>query len=195
MSQATLLEDSPMTVADFDLYTEGRPEAETWELVAGRIVAMTNPSRPHGQIVANLGAPLKPAMDRRNCQLFFGGMGVQFSKSLRNIDRVLPDLLVHCGAADDAHFVTDPAVVIEVLSPSTIDYDRGDKLAFYKRLPPLRHILLVYQDQMRIEHYRRAEEGWELLVMTRPADVISLVSVGFDITLEAIYAGVAISAS
>ncbi|MDQ2805094.1 MAG: Uma2 family endonuclease [Pseudomonadota bacterium] len=49
--------------------------------------------------------------------------------------------------------------LVVVLSPSTIDTDRGEKLRFYKALPTLRHIALVYQDQMHVEHYRRTDRA------------------------------------
>lgn len=87
-------------------------------------------------------------------------------------------------------YITDPLVVVEVLSPSTIDTDRGDKLRFYKRLLTLRHIALAYQDQMRLEHYRKTDAGWTMEVLTRPDHSLRFEAVGFELTLERIYFGV-----
>jgi Uma2 family endonuclease len=81
-------------------------------------------------------------------------------------------------------------VVIEVLSPSTMDTDRGSKLDFYKSLQTVRHIALVYQDQMRVEHYRREERGFELEVLTHPEELLYFEAVAFRIDLARIYFGV-----
>ena len=78
-------------------------------------------------------------------------------------------------------------VVVEVLSPSTIDVDRGPKLDFYKSLPTLRHIAFVYQDQMRVEHYRRGEQGFELEVLTQPGQALVFEAIECRMDVARIY--------
>jgi hypothetical protein len=95
-------------------------------------------------------------------------MRVQRSDDPRETDKTRPDVVVRCGALGTKTFIIDSLVVVEVLSPSTIDIDRGPKLDFHKSLPTIRHIALVPQDQMRVEHYRRAEQGFELDVLSAP---------------------------
>ena len=129
-------------------------------------------------------------MAGRDCRVYFGGMRVQRSDDARGLDKPRPGLLVRCGAASARSYVTDPLVVVEVLSRSTIDTDRGEKLRFYKRLPTMRHIVLVYQDQMRAEHYRRAEAGWDLESVTTPEDRLVLEAVRFEMSLKGAYFGV-----
>ena len=68
-----------------------------------------------------------------------------------------------------------------------MDYDRGGKLKFYKSLPTLRHIALIYQDQMRVEHCERTDEGWRLDVLTAPEDVLRFDAVDFEIDLDRTY--------
>ncbi len=189
MSHA-VLDDPPVTILDFDAFLAVQGDDALWELVAGRIVAMTNPTEAHEQIVANVGAPLKLAMDLQQCRVYFGGMRVQRSDDARGLDKPRPDLLVRCGPASARNYVTDPLVVVEVLSPSTMDTDRGGKLAFYKRLPTLRHIVLFYQDQMRAEHYRRIDVGWRLETLTAASDRLALDAVRFEIALSQAYFGV-----
>ena len=87
-------------------------------------------------------------------------------------------------------------------SPSTIDTDRGRKLdfasglapertaKFHKSLPTVRHIALVYQDQMRVEHYRRTDIGFELDVLKSPGDRLHFEAVEFGITIDRVYFGV-----
>ncbi len=116
-------------------------------------------------------------------------MGVQRSDNARDVHRPRPDIVVRCGPRGSGNYITDPLVIVEVLSPSTMDMDRGDKLRFYKQLPTLRHIALVYQDQMRVEHYRKTDEGWPMEVLTRPDDLLHFEAVAFRIILDRIYVG------
>jgi Uma2 family endonuclease len=182
--------DPPVTIAEFDAFLEAQQDDTLWELVRGRIVAMTNPTEEHEQIAGNVGAPLKLAMDRKGCRAYQGGIRVQRSENSRGQDKPRPDIVVRCGASGRRNYLTDPLVVGEVLSPSTIDADRGDKLRFYKGLPTLRHIVLVYQDQMRVEHYRRTDEGWSWETLTQSDDILHFEAVGFQIDLERVYFGV-----
>ena len=94
---------------------------------------------------------------------------------------------MRCGRLSTRNFITDPLIVVEVLSPSTIDVDRGRKLRFYKNMPTAMHIALAYADQMRIEHYRRVPKGWQLDVLTSPQDELLFDAVDFGIELRQIY--------
>lgn len=189
MSHAVLTEPL-VTIDAFDAFLDAQRDDSLWELVAGRIVAMTNPTEEHEQIAGNIGAPLKLAMDAKGCRAYQGGIRVQRSDDSRGLDKPRPDVVVRCGPSGGRNFITDPLVVVEVLSPSTIDVDRGEKLSFYKRLPTLRHIAFVYQDQMRVEHYRRTDLGSGLETLTQPGDTLSFEAVGFAIALERVYFGV-----
>ena len=180
----------PTTIMEFDAFLDAQSDEALWELVAGRIVMMTNPSENHEQIAGNIGAPLKLAMDQRGCRTYQGGMRIQRSDDNQGIYKPRPDVLVRCGPSANRHYVTDPCVVVEVLSPTTMDNDRGDKLRFYKSLPTLRHVVFAYQDDIRIEHYRRSETGWEIETLTRLADTLVLEAVGFTISVETVYFGV-----
>jgi Uma2 family endonuclease len=185
-----MLPQLPVTIGEFDAFLDGQQDARSWELVAGRIFAMTNPTEVHEQIASNMGAPLKLAMDPKGCRVYQFGIGIQRSDNEQGIDRPRPDVLVRCGRLGTRNFVTDPLVVVEVLSPSTMDVDRGDKVCFYKALPTLRHIVLVYQDQMRIEHYRKTDIGRELESLTQPEEFLRFEAAAFEIMLEQVYFGV-----
>lgn len=181
-----------VTIETFDAFVEAQADTTLFELVDGVIVMMTNPTEAHEQIAGNVGAPLKLAMDGRGCRTYQGGMRIQRSDDVRDLDKPRPDVVVRCGSVGSKTFITDPLVVIEVLSPSTIDTDRGRKLDFYKSLPTMRHIVLIYQDQMRVEHYRRAEQGFELEVLTRAEQAVRFEAVEFDVDLARIYFGVTV---
>ena len=180
----------PVTIEAFDLFVEARADTVQFELVEGVIVMMTNPTETHEQIAANIGAPLKLAMDVRNCRTYQGGMRVQRSDDPRETDKTRPDVVVRCGQAGRGNYITDPLIIVEVLSPSTIDVDRGAKLDFYKSLPTVRHIALVYQDQMRVEHYRRSEHGFDFEALTHSNESLHLDAVEFRIGLANVYFGI-----
>lgn len=180
-----------VTIAAFDVFVESQADDVVYELVDGQIVMMTNPNQRHEQVASNIGARLKLAMDQRGCRTYQGGMRVQLSDNMDGTDKTKPDVVVRCGPTDAAsetrNYITDPLVVVEVLSPSTMDYDRGDKLDFYKLIPTLRHIVIAYQDQMRLEHYRRVPGGWETDVLTKGEDLLRLEAVGFQMSLSHAY--------
>jgi Uma2 family endonuclease len=182
----------PVTIDAFDAFVEAQADTTLFELVEGVIVMMTSPTEVHEQIAGNIGPPLKLAMDSRGCRTYQGGIRVQRSDDPNDRDKARPDVVVRCGAIGSKTYITDPLVVVEVLSPSTIDVDRGPKLDFCKSLPTIRHIAFIYQDQMRVEHYRRGEQGFELEVLTQPADVVHFEAVEFRIDLARIYFDVTI---
>ena len=176
-----------LTIADYDRFVAAQADDREWELVEGELVMMSNPTENHEQIAGNVGAPLKLAMDAAGCRSYQGSMRVQRSDDSRGRDKTGPDIVVRCGPRLNRTSVTDPLVVVEVLSPSTMDHDRGGKLKFYKSLPTLRHIALIYQDQMRVEHYERTDEGWRLDVLTSPEQTLRFDAVGFEIDVERVY--------
>jgi Uma2 family endonuclease len=184
---ADAAENIDLTIAEFDKFVEGVAEGRKYELFDGAPVLMSNPNETHEQIVGNIGAPLKLAMDRRGCRTYMGGMMVQASASSTGRDKFRPDIVVRCGPPSNNTFITDPVVVVEVLSPSTMDRDRGRKLQFYKELPTMQHIVLAYADQMRVEHYFRTENGWELKVLPTPEHMLDLEAVEFSMDLDTVY--------
>ncbi len=81
--------------------------------------------------------------------------------------------------------------MVEVTSPSTGEYDRGEKLEHYKRLPSLREVVLVAHGERMVEVIRReGEAGWSQHV-GRPGDVVRLASVGCDLSVDDVYRGIA----
>ena len=186
MSDMALHHD-PMTIADYEAFIASQPDDTRWELLGGVIFMMTNPFENHEQIVGGLYAPLRAAMDKAGCRVYAGGIRVQRSSDRNAGNATIPDIVVRCGPKQNETYVTNPLVVVEVLSRSTMDWDRGPKLTFYKSLPTLCHIALVYQDQMRVEHYSRDVNGWLFKALTRPTDGLVFDAIGFAIDLESIY--------
>ena len=105
-----------------------------------------------------------------------------------------PDVTVVCGKpklADDRQ--DNPAVIFEVLSPSTETYDRGIKLQRYLAIETLKDYILVEQDKIRVEHYARGIAGaWTVRAYELLDDQLKLYFVGVSLTLARIYEGVEI---
>lgn len=185
----------PVTIADFDVFVEHQADDAVFELVDGQIVMTTNSNQRHEQIASNLGWALKLAMDKRGCRTSQGGMRVQISDNMQDVDKTKPDVVERCGTttaqAETRNYIIDPLVIVEVLSPSTMDYDLGDKLDLYKLIPTMRHIVIAYQDQMRVEHYRRVPGGWKTDVLTKGDDKLVLEAVASQMPVEQIYFDVA----
>ena len=182
----------PITVAEFDRFLASQRGETRYELIGGEIVAMTNPTIAHEVIVGNIGRPLGTLMRARNCYVAQGGVHVQSREDGQGANKPRPDLIAFCGPVDmRRNFVTNPLVVVEVLSPSNMDADRGAKLRFDKTaLPMLQHIALVYQDQTRVEHFRRSDMGWDTETLVTAEAVLRFEAIGFEIALTEIYEGI-----
>ena len=98
--------------------------------------------------------------------------------------------MVTCSDADRRSplYKSEPKLLVEVLSPSTAAFDRGDKFAAYRRLSSLQEYVLIAQDECHVEHYIRAEHGWwRFNEATDRAATIQLASIDCTLTLAEIY--------
>jgi Uma2 family endonuclease len=103
-----------------------------------------------------------------------------------------PDVAVVCGGLKrderDASTIINPKVLIEVLSPSTEAYDRGDKFAYYRQAPDLTDYLLVSQDKYRVEHFSKQTNGeWLFKVVDTPGESVNIPSIRCSLALADIY--------
>ena len=173
-------------------YLELERAAETKsEYRYGQIVAMTGTSLNHNRIVVDLARVLGRELQGSPCEPFTNDVRVRVSRTGLY---TYPDVIVTCGEIlhDDAHVDTllNPIVLIEVLSPSTEAYDRGEKFAHYRRLESLQEYVLVAQDTVRVERYVRRGEEWVLSEMSALDDVLSLTAINCQVSLREIYARV-----
>ena len=181
----------PRYTADEYLALERQGETRH-EFIDGEIFTMAGASRRHNSICAALTARLFDPFLERPCEVWSSDMRVKVEATGLYI---YPDVVAVCGEPtfEDAEVDTllDPIVIIEVLSPSTADYDRGAKFEHYRAIPTLREYLLIAQDEVHIVHYVRQDDGRWLLGETRdPAARISLTSVEVELRVAEIYAKV-----
>ena len=181
----------PITIEAFDTFLDTQGDPRLFELIGGDIIASPDPTEMHERIASSIGVPLALHRGQSHGHTYFG-MRVQRDDDVKAADNYKPDVVVRCGALGTKTYITDPVVVVEVLSPSTMDFDRGTKLEFYKTLPSLQHIVLAYQDQMRVEHYRREGDEWVTDVLTRPAQELVLAQVEFTLPVADVYRAVGV---
>ncbi len=158
------------------------------EYLNGEILAMSGASNAHNLITLDIGTELNIQLRERECLVYTNDMRVRTSPMGSYF---YPDVVVVCGEPqfEDNVFDTllNPTLVIEVLSPSTEVYDRGEKFRHYQELTSLREYVLVSQDRVRVEQYRLAKTQWGQTEFRAPEDVLSLASIGCELPLPDIY--------
>ena len=174
--------------------TQERKALHKSEYLNGQIFAMSGASRAHSLITSNISNRLYNQLMESDCEVHSSDMRVQPSPTAY----FYPDVLVACGElrfADDVFdTLLNPIVIVEVLSPSTAAYDRGEKFEHYQQLTSLQDYILVSQNRFCVEHYRRQGEQWEHTEFRAPEDVLPLTSIGCKISLHDLYRRVNIAA-
>jgi Uma2 family endonuclease len=134
---------------------------ERHEFVGGLILAMAGGTLEHARRCAKVIALLDSALSGRKCSVYDSNARIRVRVSG---NAYYPDASVICGRLEvdpeDALSATNPTVLVEVLSESTAEYDRTDKLADYQSIPSLRHVVHVAHDTPRIDLWTRTDDGW-----------------------------------
>ncbi|MCY3740213.1 MAG: Uma2 family endonuclease [Candidatus Poribacteria bacterium] len=158
------------------------------EYLRGAIIAMSGASRAHSLIVTNISGELYIQLKGGTCEVHTNDMRVRTSPETSYF---YPDVVVVCDKPrfEDNTFDTllNPIVLVEVLSPSTQVYDRGEKFKHYQQLASLREYILVSQDEVGVERYRRQGTEWQPAEFRSLEDVLSLTSIDCELSLEDIY--------
>jgi len=178
----------PLLTPQEYLARERRAETKS-EYLRGEVFAMSGASRAHNLICANTVIALGSQLRDRDCEVYQSDMRLKVSPTGLY---TYPDVTVVCGEPEfeDAEVDTllNPKVLVEVLSPSTADYDRGGKFTHYRRLPSLDEYVLISQDRPLVEHYvRQGEDEWLLTEQTSLQDTLVLPSIDCRLPLSEIY--------
>ena len=164
------------------------------EYLNGQIVAMSGASFAHNFITVNIATSLNIQLMEGECRVATSDMRVKVTQ----IDSYFyPDVVVVCGEprAEDDTFDTllNPTLIVEVLSPSTEGYDRGEKFEHYQQIASLKDYILISQDEVHVEYYYRQENEWLQTEFRGLEDVLSLLSIGCELRLSDIYRRVEIA--
>jgi Uma2 family endonuclease len=155
------------------------------------LLGMAGAKFDHNRIKENLSFELTKALKGGPCQSLSSDMRVRVTATGLH---TYPDLLVVCGApefADDTRdTLLNPIAIIEVLSPSTEKYNRGAKFRQYQKIPSLKEIVLVAQDEPLAERFvRQADESWALIATTGLEGTFAFHSIPVALPMAAIYDG------
>ncbi|MDB9412357.1 Uma2 family endonuclease [Microcystis aeruginosa] len=158
----------------------------------GEIIPMTGGTTDHNKIALNFAAYLKFALKGQKYNIFIGDVKLWIAEYRQ---ATYPDVMLIEGEPiyyeTGRTTVTNPRLIVEVLSKSTQNYDQGDKFLYYRSLPELQEYILISQSRPYVMQYNKTEENkWLLTEYEGENASLSLTSVNFDLSFQEIYEGV-----
>lgn len=162
------------------------------EYYRGEIFAMAGGTIAHNQIVSNTVSEINLFLRGKSCQVFPSDLKVH---NKANTLFTYPDISIVCGEPEkwQGHndTITNPVVIIEVLSKSTQLYDRGQKFKLYRSLPSLKEFILLSSLEYMVEHYtKQADDSWNFREWTDPDDTLTIESIDFSCSVKDLYRNV-----
>jgi Uma2 family endonuclease len=179
---------SPLNLLTVEDYLKTEQDGEIrHEYLGGQIFAMAGASEAHNLIAGNIFALLRSHLRGSSCRAFVSDMKVKVKTQQADIF-YYPDLLVTCDSNDNKkYFKTNPNLIVEVLSNSTETTDKREKRVNYQNIENLQEYVLVSQDEIRVEIYRKDSNGnWTVETLGKD-DNLQLNSVGLTLTMADIY--------
>ena len=156
------------------------------EFLDGIVYAMAGGSPRHNKLCARLAAQVGSRL-RAGCEAYSPDQRIRAQAA-----GLFPDFTVVCGpeqfAPDDPHAIVNPSVVFEVLSPSTAATDQTTKAVRYKSLSSLRELVLIWQEECRVQVQRRSDRGWEVQEYGA-GQLVSLTCSDAPLDVDALYQG------
>jgi Uma2 family endonuclease len=176
-----------LTVEEY-LALERRSESRS-EYLDGETFAMVGASREHNLISGNVFAALHAQLRGKSCEVYANDMRVRVSATGLF---AYPDVVVVCGPAEfhdtESDTLLNPRLIVEVLSPTTENYDRGTKFAHYRMVASLVDYVLITQDRVHVEHFTKQTDGRWLLSETDDRKMaLELPSIGCRLVLAEVY--------
>ena len=157
-----------------------------YEYIDGEVVAMTGGTKPHNRIAGNLYTSLDGFLTEKGCDIYIADVKVQIA-SLNSYH--YPDIVVTCDSRDKEsnEWVEYPCLIVEVLSPSTEAFDRGNKFNRYRQLSTLKEYVLVQSTEMSVDCFRKNEQGLWVYYHYTAKEILTLECLGFSIAVEDLY--------
>lgn len=177
-----------MSYADFVVFEEKSETKHEW--LDGVVYDMSGGTLDHSGLKVSVAGELRSLLRGKRCRVFDSDLAVRV---LATGLSTYPDASVVCGSAErdpaNRNAITNPRVIVEVLSDSTEAYDRGVKFAHYKRIPSLAEYVLVSQHEPRIEVFRQTSpENWELVQTALAGQTAQLKSIECALSVDEVYA-------
>ena len=171
-------------------YLEMENEAlEKHEYYKGEIFAMSGAGARHNIISVNILISLGISLKGKKCRPYGSDMRVNIPE---NSLFTFPDISIFCGEVitlrEDENTAIQPTVIIEILSPSTRNYDRGEKFMLYRAIPSLKEYILVDSESIHVEHFAINKEGlWQLKEHNTSQEKIFIETLDLRLPLKEIY--------
>jgi Uma2 family endonuclease len=162
------------------------------EYFHGYVQAMGGASLKHNIIASNIAVKVGQILEGKNCRMLQSEMRVGSPSS---DSYMYPDALIVCGKPEleDDKFDTlkNPSVIFEIISPSTLLYDKGRKFFFYQRIPSLKEYIMIDSTEMLIQLGRKhPDESWRFEQISDPHGLLNITTIEFSLPLSEIYSGV-----
>ncbi|TAE57888.1 MAG: Uma2 family endonuclease [Nostocales cyanobacterium] len=159
------------------------------EYLNGEIFEMTGGTTNHNKLALKIAAKLLAILEEQGYEIYIGDVKLWIEASNRY---TYPDVMVVKDKAiyqgKNQTIITNPLVIIEVLSKSTANYDQGDKFDAYRRIPSFQEYILISQNEYYIKQFVKNEQGkWVLSDYRGESEILKLESVGFEISLKQLY--------
>lgn len=166
---------------------------EKYEYHDGYIYSMAGGTFNHGMICGNIFGELRSGLKDSGSDCKAMSSEMKLHVAAQN-SFLYPDSMVVCDDIEkskvDPNSVTNPKVIVEVLSKSTSSYDRGDKFYTYRQIPSLKEYILIEQSKAQIEIYTREYDLWKITRVSGLEVELYISSIGLKIQLSDIYDGV-----
>jgi Uma2 family endonuclease len=159
------------------------------EFLDGQVWAMAGGTPEHAAVAAKVIALLDRQLGGQPCRVFSSDLRIRVQATGLG---TYPDVSVICGGVEldpedpKRHTATNPRVLVEVTSPSTAHYDRGEKLSHYQRIASVQEIVLVAHEARRIDVWSRSGDDWKLTT-TEQAGTATLHSISCELSLDEVY--------
>jgi Uma2 family endonuclease len=176
---------APQSLSVEDYLASEEVANERHEFIDGVVYAMVGITLIHNQLAGAIYSALRSQL-KLPCRAYMTDVKLRIETRGATIF-YYPDVMVTCSKQNlKSHWIDDPRLLVEVLSPSTERIDRNEKLMAYQQIPSLQDYLLVAQDQTRIEVLSR-EADWKPR-FHGPGDMITLAGLGVTLALDTLYA-------
>lgn len=157
------------------------------EFYKGELFPIVATTRRHNNIVQNIGTNIRSTFRERNCEVLTENVKIE---AIKGIYYPYPDVILTCDPDDnDDLIVKNPVLIVEVLSPSTADYDRGFKWLRYRKMPSLRYYMIVSQHEIMVEIFSRKDSNslWNFQEYIDINDIVHFENLDFELPLSLIY--------
>ncbi len=178
-----------MSIKDY-LALDDNSQDTRYEYLDGDLHMLAGGTNYHSAIIANATLALGRGIEQTSCWIFNSDARVQISASRY----VYPDITISCDPRDQEldNTLRYPHLIVEVLSPTTEDVDRGRKRLYYLECPTLQEYIMIDSQSMHVEVYHREDDGWKLY-MYGSGSIIKINSFNLQFPIESLYRGMRLS--